>query len=203
MPSRRLGSHLGSCIAAILAIAAPRWLHAQYLPSPIPRSVHNWIGVEVGGAYVKSARGDQHAAEAVLRADIATRVASHLVLDVDALLFARISDTRIVCPLAAGGGAPDCPSALDVLPSQAITATLGRELGRVHDTPRLVIGAGVGAYGVHDGDGFYFGVHGAAKLVLAELGRMQIAATVQPLLLPNVPGGRLWAVPITIGVRAH
>jgi hypothetical protein len=139
----------------------------------------------------------------VFRADAATRVAPYLVLAVDGMLFAEMHEERIVCPLASDGSFVDCGASRHVGPRDAITATLGRELGELHGTPRIVLGAGGGAYRLHDYPGWYLGVHAAAKVAIVDFGGWALTATLQPTLLPNIPDGHLWIVPLTFGVRAH
>jgi hypothetical protein len=51
--------------------------------------------------------------------------------------------------------------------------------------------------------GWYLGLHAAAKVVLVDFGRLALTATVQQTLLPDIPDGHLWLVPITVGVRVH
>ncbi|HEY4216580.1 MAG TPA: hypothetical protein VGM67_05550 [Gemmatimonadaceae bacterium] len=177
-------------------MAAP--LGAQIWKSDVPPLTHGWIGVDAGGAIEGAVARTK--ATGAFRAEVGSLVSPHTVLMVDGLLLLPAS-SNADCGVDAHGQST-CGVSND-WHLDGLSGSIGRTWGLTGETPRIIASVGAGGYGSQSLTHVHAGVDAAITWAVADWSHLAAVVSVQGILLPNVDGKRIWAIPITVGLRRH
>lgn len=189
-------------ISLVLA-AAPA--HSQVRPPDTPRPVQGWLGLDLGEATLGGSALSGTEAAGALRAEIGSMIGPRTALVVNGLLVRPIWQRDVAyCSIGLPNKMrPTCEPKSPTISVNGLSGSFGYTWGQLGNAPRVITSIGAGAYDLTRGDGMTFGADASLKWTLADWDHVALVGTAQAIVLPSAAHGRLWIVPITVGLRRH